>query len=233
MSSVPTPESGEGLAELLDELPEDLARQAFTHSSWVEDRADSYQRLAFLGDVVLSLAISTHLYPRLADYGAGRLTKVRAQAVSGAACAEVALDLGVPERLREQAPADGGERGFETLIASERVLASITEAVIGAAYLSFGFERVAPVVVNAFTEQIEEALDHSVDHKSLLQERLARRAEVVDYAIASEAGPAHERSFVAVAKVGGREIGRGEGRSKKSAEQVAAERALEGLGGNG
>ncbi len=232
MSSVPTPESGESLAELLDELPEDLARQAFTHSSWVDDRADSYQRLAFLGDVVLSLAVSTHLFPRLADYGAGRLTKVRAQAVSGAACAEVALDLGVPERLREQAPADGGERSFETLIASERVLASITEAVIGAAYLSFGIERVAPAVVNAFAEQIEDALDHSVDHKSVLQEQLARRAEVVDYAIASEEGPAHERRFVAVAKVGGREIGRGEGRSKKSAEQQAAERALEGLDGD-
>src|SRR5690349_21952525 len=100
MSSVPAPELGETLADLLDELPEDLARQAFTHSSWVGDRADSYQRLAFLGDVVLSLAVSTHLFPRLADYGAGRLTKVRAQAVSGAACAQVALDLGVPERLR-------------------------------------------------------------------------------------------------------------------------------------
>jgi ribonuclease III len=232
MSSVQTSESGESLAELLDELPEGLARQAFTHSSWVDDRADSYQRLAFLGDVVLSLAVSTHLFPRLADYGAGRLTKVRAQAVSGAACAEVALDLRVPERLREQSPADGGERSFETLIASERVLASITEAVIGAAYLSFGFERVAPAVVGAFGEQIEAALDHSVDHKSVLQERLARRAEVVDYAIASEEGPAHERRFVAVAKVEGHEIGRGEGRSKKSAEQEAAERALEGLDGD-
>jgi len=232
MSSVPAPELGETLADLLDEIPRDLARQAFTHSSWVGDRADSYQRLAFLGDVVLSLAVSTHLFPRLADYGAGRLTKVRAQAVSGAACAEVAHDLGVPERMREEAP-EGGERGFEMLIASERVLASVCEAVIGAAYLSFGFERVAPAVVRAFSDQIDEALDHSVDHKSVLQERLARRAEVVDYAIESEQGPAHERRFVVVALVDGREIGRGEGRSKKSAEQEAAAQALEEIGGGG
>lgn len=230
MSSVPKPDPGETLADLLDELPEDLARQAFTHSSWVGDRADSYQRLAFLGDVVLSLAVSTHLFPRLADYGAGRLTKVRAQAVSGAACAQVALDLGVPERLRAQAP-NGGERSFEMLLSSERVLASVCEAVIGAAYLAFGFERVAPAVVAAFADQVDAALDHTVDHKSVLQEHLARRAEVVDYAVESEEGPAHERRFVVVAKVDGREIGRGEGRSKKSAEQEAAAHALEQIGG--
>ncbi len=228
MSIAQTPERGESLAELLDELPPDLASQAFTHSSWVHDRSESYQRLAFLGDVVLSLAVSTHLFPRLSRYGAGRLTKVRAQAVSGAACAEVALEIGVPERLRAQAP-EGGERSFEMLIASERVLASICEAVIGATYLAFGFERVAPAVVDAFSEQIDAALDHPVDHKSVLQERLAQRAEVVDYAIASEVGPAHERRFVAIAQVAGREIGRGEGRSKKSAEQQAALRALKDL----
>jgi ribonuclease III len=178
----------------------------------------------------LSLAVSTHLYPRLASYGAGRLTKVRAQAVSGAACAEVAIELGVPERLREQAP-EGGERSFEMLISSERVLASVCEAIIGAAYLAFGVERVGPAVVRAFASQVDAALDHPVDHKSVLQERLARRAEVVDYVIASEEGPAHERRFVAVAQVGGREIGRGEGRTKKSAEQEAALHALVELDG--
>ena len=231
MSSVQTPEREETLAQLLDELPKDLARQAFTHSSWVNDRSQSYQRLAFLGDVVLSLAVSTHLYPRLANYGAGRLTKVRAQAVSGAACAEVALAIGVPERLRAQAP-EGGERSFEMLTASERVLASVCEAVIGATYLAFGFERVAPAVVSAFAAEIDAALDNPVDYKSVLQERLAQRAQVVEYTIESEAGPAHERRFVAVAHAGGREIGRGEGRSKKSAEQEAAARALESIDGS-
>src|SRR5919112_3470637 len=92
--------STESLEELLAELPEDLRRQAFTHASWVEQRTESYERLAFLGDVVLSLAVSTHLYPRFERYGAGRLTKVRAQTVSGAACANVAAELGLPQRLR-------------------------------------------------------------------------------------------------------------------------------------
>ena len=81
-----------------------LRRQAFTHASWVEHRAESYERLAFLGDVVLSLAVSTHLYPRFERHGAGRLTKVRAQAVSGASCARVAAGLGVPDELRAAAP---------------------------------------------------------------------------------------------------------------------------------
>jgi len=101
--------------------------------------------------------------------------------------------------------------------------------VIGAVYLSFGFDRVAPAVVVAFAEQVEEALEHPVDFKSVLQERLARRAEVVVYRIDSEQGPPHDRSFVAVAEVGGEEIGRGEGRTKKSAEQEAALKALDTL----
>ena len=220
------------LAELLDGLPDDLARQALTHASWVEHRAESYERLAFLGDVVLSLAVSTHLLPRFERHGAGRLTKIRAQAVSGASCAKVARELGLPERLRQLAP-DGQGRTFDLLERSERVLASVCEAVIGAAYLTYGFDRVAPAVVEAFEDELDEALENPVDYKSLLQERLARRAEVVVYRIESHEGPAHDRSFVAVAEVDGRELGRGEGRSKKAAEQEAASGALEEMGESG
>jgi ribonuclease-3 len=220
--------SSESLADLLELLPEDLARQAFTHASWVDHRAESYERLAFLGDVVLSVAVSTHLFPRFERYGAGRLTKVRAQAVSGQSCARVALGLGVPQRLQAAAPAVSG-RSVEVLADSERVLASVCEAIIGAAYLSFGIDRVAPAVVTSFAGEIDEALQHPVDFKSVLQERLARRAEVVIYRIESEEGPAHERNFVVVAEVAGEELGRGEGKSKKSAEQEAAAHALESL----
>lgn len=196
------------------------------HASWVDTRSESYERLAFLGDVVLSLAVSGHLYPRFPDYGAGRLTKLRAQTVSGAACAEVAREIGIPERLRVAAPSGTG-KSAEVLIESERVLASLCEAAIGAAYLAFGIDRVAPAVVQAFGPILEEALENPLDYKSVLQERLARRAETVDYAIASEEGPPHDRSFVAVATVSGREIGRGSGKTKKAAEQEAAARALE------
>jgi ribonuclease III len=219
----------ESLEELLAELPDDLRRQAFTHASWVEHRSDSYERLAFLGDVVLSLAVSTHLYPRFERYGAGRLTKVRAQAVSGPSCARVAQALGVPDALRAAAPEGSTGRSAEMLVASERVLASICEAIIGAAYLAFGFERIAPAVVESFAREIEEALEHPVDYKSVLQERLARRAELVAYRTVSEEGPAHDRSFVAVAEVAGEELGRGEGKTKKAAEQEAALQALDAL----
>ena len=224
-----TADSGESLADLLEQLPDDLARQAFTHASWVDHRAESYERLAFLGDVVLSLAVSTHLYPRFERYGAGRLTKVRAQAVSGPSCAEVALELGVLERLERAAPGATG-RSFSVLAGSQRVLASVCEAIIGAAYIAFGIDRVAPAVVHGFEDQIDEALENPVDYKSLLQERLARRAEVVTYRIDSEEGPAHDRRFTAVAEVDGGELGRGEGRTKKGAEQKAAMQALEAEG---
>src|ERR671935_1319524 len=143
---MPRRSRAETLAELLDELPEELRAQALTHASWVEHRAESYERLAFLGDVVLSLAVSDHLFPRFERHGAGRLTKVRAQAVSGPSCARVARDLGVPDRLREAAP-QGMGRSVEMLVESERVLASVCEAVIGAAYLHVGIERTAPAVV--------------------------------------------------------------------------------------
>jgi ribonuclease III len=218
----------ESLEELLAELPEDLRRQAFTHSSWVEHRAEAYERLAFLGDVVLSLAVSDHLYPRFERYGAGRLTKVRAQAVSGSSCARVARALDVPDELRKAAP-EGTGRTADMLVDSERVLASVCEAIIGAAYLSFGLERTAPAVVESFKGEIEQALENPVDYKSVLQERLARRAEVVVYRTVSEEGPAHDRSFIAVAEVAGQELGRGEGKTKKAAEQEAALHALDSL----
>ncbi len=203
-----------------------MARQAFTHASWVEERTDSYERLAFLGDVVLSLAISDHIYPRFPTWGAGRLTKLRAQAVSRQACAEVARELGVPERLQTMAP-DGVGKNAAVLVGSDRILASVCEAIIGAAYLAFGIERVAPAVVDAFAQQVEDALEHPVDYKSLLQESLARRSELVGYRIVEASGPAHDRDFVAVAEVAGEQIGRGSGKTKKAAEQEAASQALE------
>ena len=106
------------LSDLLDELPEDLHRQVFTHASWTERRSDSYSRLAFLGDSVLGLAVTAALYPRLEAerYGAGRLTKIRAQTVSGPSCRAVAERLGVPERLQAAAP-DGIGQKASTLVA--------------------------------------------------------------------------------------------------------------------
>ena len=232
MTEPPAPPTApEGrLRELLDQLPPELDRAAFTHSSWTARRADSYERLAFLGDSVLGLAVTTHLFPRLeADlYGPGRLTKIRAQAVSGRSCRVVAERLGVPDRLRAAAPPEA-RSGVEALISTERVLASVIEAVIGAVYLVFGYEVTAEAVVAAFTPEIEDALENPVDYKSALQERLARRGELVSYEVVEEQGPPHDRTFTVSAAISGVAIGNGVGRSKKVAEQLAAQAALESL----
>ena len=200
----------------------------FTHASWTERRSDSYSRLAFLGDSVLGLAVTSHLYPRLEAerFGAGRLTKIRAQSVSGVSCRAVAERLGVPDRLRATAPTGVGQSA-ESLVETERVLASVTEAVIGACYLHTGYERTAAAVVEAFQPEITNALDNPVDFKSTLQERLARRGQTVNYEVTAELGPPHDRTFEVVALVEDEAVGTGSGRSKKHAEQDAAQAALE------
>ena len=218
------------LRGLLEALPAERSAAVFTHTSWTARRSDSYERLAFLGDSVLGLAITTHLFPRLEAerFGPGRLTKIRAQAVSGRSCRVVAERLELLELLRDAAPS-GPTAGVEALIATERVLASVIEAVIGACYLEFGYETTAAAVVEAFQPQIEEALQHPVDHKSALQERLARRGELVRYEVVEERGPPHDRTFRVSATIDGVEIGAGIGRSKKDAEQEAAQIAMESL----
>src|ERR1700741_1678663 len=99
---------------MLDQLEPELIGPVFTHSSWTNRRSASYERLAFLGDSVLGLAVTTHLFPRLdADrFGPGRLTKIRAQAVSGRSCRAVAERLGGPERLRAAGPGGGAPQAL-------------------------------------------------------------------------------------------------------------------------
>jgi ribonuclease III len=115
------------------------------------------------------------------------------------------------------------------LVSTERVLASVIEAVIGACFLAFGYERTSAAVVAAFSPEIEDALENPVDFKSALQERLARKGALVTYDVVDEEGPPHDRVFLVSATIGGVEVGRGRGRSKKDAEQEAAQVALEAL----
>lgn len=220
----------DALRDLVAKLPEDLRRRALTHSSWVEDRADSYGRLAFLGDSVLGIAIAEHLFLRSPRADIGRLTKVHGQAVSGRACAEIALELGVPGLMGEYEPArpEGGIE-LRELLASERALASVCESLIGACYLHHGFEAIEPAVVAAFAPQIELASETTLDFKSALQERAARRGERVRYDVVSENGPPHDREFEVTATIAGEVVGTGAGRSKKAAEQAAAGAALKAI----
>ncbi|UJA19911.1 ribonuclease III [Thermoleophilia bacterium SCSIO 60948] len=215
------------LAELIAALPPDLHDRSLAHASWVDSRPDSYGRLAFLGDGVLGLAVARHLFDAHPRADIGRLTKVHGQAVSGRACAEVARELGLPALVAERAPRDRDSAiGVEALLASERAVSSICEAVIGACHIHHGAEPTAAAVLEAFSDQIRLASEEMIDFKSALQERVARDGHRARYQVTNEDGPAHERMFEVAVLVAGEEAGRGAGRSKKAAEQAAAEVAL-------
>jgi ribonuclease-3 len=223
--------STRALRDLLDGLPESARRPVLSHASWTSRRSDSYERLAFLGDSVLELAISTHLFRTLdaERFGAGRLTEVRAGTVSAAPCRHVAERLEVPRRMAETAP-DNLRRRVSELTRTERVLASVCEAIIGACYLEYGYERTAEAVVAAFAPELGDALDHPADSKSRLQEWLMARGQTVAYRVTDEIGSPHDRTFVVEALVDEQTVGSGRGRSKKLAEQEAAREALTSLG---
>jgi ribonuclease-3 len=220
----------EALAALIMALPPELRSQALTHSSWAENRSDSYGRLAFLGDSVLGLAIAEELYSRFPRSDIGRLTKVHGQAVSGRACAEIAETLEIPEMLAEAAP-ETAESGIDvnSLRRSERAMASVVEALIAACYFHHGYAKTAPAIVATFDNEIELASETLLDFKSALQEQLARTGSIVSYVVTDEAGPPHDRRFDVEARVGDEVLGTGTGRSKKAAEQAAANEALQRL----
>jgi ribonuclease III len=223
--------SWSALAALIEDLPNDLREQALTHASWTEDRAESYERLAFLGDSVLGIAVAAEVFARFPTVDAGQLTKIHNQTVSRVSCAEVGVALGIPAMLRAAEWPEAVGIAPETLLGGERPLPEITEALIGACFLAFGFERTAAAVAEAFQPRIEVAAETRIDFKSALQELLARRGARVSYAVVREVGPPHDRTFEVAAILDGEEVGRGAGRSKKAAEQIAAEQALEHLGG--
>ncbi len=141
---MPRPEPGSAaappvaaLAALIEQLPAALRSQALTHSSWTEERVDSFERLAFLGDSVLGLAVAASLFERFPELDSGGLTKVHNQAVSGVSCSSVGAALGVPEMLREAEPvATAAAIPAEVLLGGERPLPEATEALIGACFLS-------------------------------------------------------------------------------------------------
>ena len=222
--------SGDAVAPLLaliDELEPDARLQALTHSTWTERRVRSWGRLAFLGDSVLGLAVAEHLYTQFPRSDIGRLTKIHGQAVSGRACAEIAIELGVPRMLEDAYPSgfEGGLPPAE-LVDSERAMASIVESLIGACYLQFGLERTAEALLAAFAPQVDLASGTLLDFKSALQEQLARQGRRVVYEVTEESGPPHDKTFRVQARVEDEVLGVGNGSSKKAAEQAAAAEAL-------
>jgi ribonuclease-3 len=206
-------------------LPPEAASTAFTHSSWAAERTASYERLEFLGDSVLELAVAHALYSGHPEFSEGKLAKVRSFVVSRASCAVVAHELDLGTRLARFNEGEDAAR----LARNRNVLAALLEAVLGALFLEHGFAAIEEAIVDAFSDRIEYALTTHVDHKTELQEALARLGKQVMYTVVDAVGPPHERHFTCAAVVDGERLGMGEGRSKKAAEQEAAKQALECL----
>ena len=219
---------GEALARLIDALPPERREHVFTHTSWAPDRSSSYERLEFLGDSVLELAIARELYDRFPEASEGRLAKIRAHVVSRQSCAVVARELGLGDTLATRAQ-DVPQPELHRISLSRNVLAALLEAAIAAVYLEKGFEAVEPAIVEAFDGRIEYARTGHVDSKTELQEALARSGRIVQYEVLAVEGPPHERRFVCAALIDGVKLGEGRGSTKKAAEQEAASQALESL----
>ena len=185
--------------------------------------------MEFLGDSVLELAVARYLYDRYPELTEGRLAKIRSHVVSRRACALVAQELGLGEGLLERGSSAQPEE-LARLSQNRNVLAALLEAALAALFLEHGFEPIENAVVEAFDPQIEFALTSHVDHKTELQERLARTGRSVIYTVVNVEGTPHDRTFTAAAVIDGETVGQGTGRSKKDAEQAAAKEALDRLG---
>jgi len=209
---------------------EKLLYQAFTHSSYVnEHRKKPYEdneRLEFLGDAVLELTISQYLYEMYPTMSEGDLTKLRAAIVCEPSLVSFAneLSFGKLVLLGKGEELTGGRK-------RPALLADVFEAFIGALYLDQGLSAVVKFLEKIVYPKISEgAFSHVMDFKSKLQEFIQRDGKgVLEYQILEEKGPAHNREFVATVSLNGEVLGTGTGRSKKEAEQHAAEQALQTL----
>ncbi len=217
---------------------EELLVRALTHRSWCAEWPghESNERLEFLGDAVLGLVVTDHVYRTYPTLPEGELAKVRATVVSAAALAELALELGVGEGLLlgKGEDASGGRE-------KPSILADATEAVIGAVYLDGGWDAAAGLVLRLVAGRIADAASGpgGQDYKTRLQELSARRFETVPRYEVADHGPDHAKHFSATVWVGDTAWGTGQGRSKKQAEQAAArmvwkvlEGAPPGIGGS-
>lgn len=198
------------------------------HRSWCAEQLGqtSNERLEFLGDAVLGLVITDHIFRTYDDLPEGELAKVRASVVNSAALAEVAAELQMGEAvlLGKGEDASGGR-------SKPSILADAMEAVIGAVYIDRGWDAAADLVMRLLGERIAEAAagPGGQDYKTRLQELSAQRFdELPSYSVQDE-GPDHAKHFQATVSVGGTVHGRGDGRSKKQAEQAAARMAWEAL----
>jgi ribonuclease III len=146
--------------------------------------------------------------------------------VSRATCAEVAREIDVGGRLAARAPQERGREEVERLAQTPSVIGAVLEAALGALFLEHGFAAIEDAIVEAFSLYIDQSVTERVDPKTELQETLFSRGRQLAYVEISTSGPSHDRRFTCAVLVNGEELGRGEGRTKKAAEQEAAREAL-------
>lgn len=202
--------------------------RALTHrSSAFGSDTPHNERLEFIGDSVLGLAVSSVLVSRFQDWDEGRLSKSRARLVNAASAKEAAIRLGLGEHLR-LGPGEEKTGGRS----KPNLLANAFEAVVGAIFRDAGFEPAAAFVERSLLSYatLAEGLLAESDHKSMLQEWLQSRGMgPAEYRVMKESGPEHQKTFRIAVRAIGRTLGESEGRSKKAAEQAAAELALRTL----
>ena len=204
-----------------------LLETAMHHRSWnaENDGGESNERLEFLGDAVLGWVVADIVYTQHSNLPEGKLTDLRKSVVNANALAEVAIDLGIGEFLMLGKGEDGAGGRSKTSILSDAL-----EAVIGAVYIDAGPQVTHEVVTALMGKRIVDAVGglDRLDSKTRLQELAAQLGVSVHYAVEDE-GPDHDKVFFATVIVGDRKLGHGEGKSKKAAEQIAAEIACDVL----
>lgn len=205
-----------------------LLRQALTHSSYVNEngltRTDCNERLEFLGDAVLELVSSEFLYTKYADMPEGELTKTRASLVCESALASDARSMGLNGYLllgKGEENTGGRER--------DSIISDALEALIGAVFIDGGFESAKALILKFVLTDVEDR-KMFYDSKSMLQEAAQQEFETAPvYEIVGETGPDHSKTFEAEVLLNGEAVGKGTGKTKKSAEQMAAYNALRRL----
>jgi len=209
----------------LASLDEHLLKLALTHSSYANDHPEEKdnERLEFLGDSVLSILTSELLYERFPHCREGQLSRIRANMVCEDALSQIAKSIGLPKvvRLGKSAANSGG-------YTRPSILAGCVEALLGATYQSGGLDAARELFTVLYKEVIPTVTTEwsEADPKSALQELAP---EKIKYNLVEESGPDHNRRYTTEVYVSGKLIGRGEGRSKKQAEQAAARNALQNL----
>lgn len=203
--------------------------QALTHRSYINENkqtsSNHNERLEFLGDAVLELAITDFLYHKYPETNEGELTSYRAALVNTVSLSKVASDLSLNDFLLMSK----GE-SKDTGRARDHILANAVEAVIGATYLDQGYEKAEEFIKKYIAVYIDNVIENKlwIDSKSLFQEKAQEHAGVTpSYRITKETGPDHDRHFIIGAYIGEKMVGQGEGKSKQEAEQEAAQNALE------